>query len=343
MTFDPRAHLIKLPKRTKDPETGKWITVMQDYLEVRYRVQHFREQFPHGHILTEEVCVDVDRGYARFKAIVEDGEGGMASAYGTEVKASFEDYMEKASTRAVGRALALLGFGTPFSGEDLDESTHVADSPVMGNPITEEHQALTTTPAVATPTATPGPPPTPEPTGHPNEAELATLRGIALGDCLEDPEAFADRIRRTMGLKPDASVAPKLLTRTMSRQHYATVLSYYQTVQAQLAHKTTPEVPHEPVPETQPTPQPAPTATAEGAPAVPSPGLSSAPEPDPAAEATERDRQRLRQEVKAWNLGHVSAAEIERTIQKHPYSRARHILWAAAHPTTKTPLESAAD
>src|SRR5262245_43276123 len=107
--FDPKAWLIKLPKRVKDPETGKWNTVLQDYLEVRYRVQMFREQFPHGRILTEEVCVDLDNGYARYKAMVEDGEGGMASAYGTEVKASFEDYVEKASTRTVGRALALLG------------------------------------------------------------------------------------------------------------------------------------------------------------------------------------------------------------------------------------------
>jgi hypothetical protein len=82
------------------------------------------------HTPIREVCVDLDRGYARYRAVVEDGEGGKASGYGTETKAGFEDYVERAETRALGRALAALGIGTQFVGQDLDEMPHVADAPV---------------------------------------------------------------------------------------------------------------------------------------------------------------------------------------------------------------------
>jgi hypothetical protein len=69
-------------------------------------------------------------GYARYKATVEDGEGGHATGYGTETKADFEDFCERAETRALGRALAALGIGTQFVGQDLTEGNHVADAPV---------------------------------------------------------------------------------------------------------------------------------------------------------------------------------------------------------------------
>jgi hypothetical protein len=91
----------------------------------------FRERYPHGVITTEEVCVDLERGYARYRALVEDGEGGKATGYGTETQAGFADYVERAETRALGRALAVLGFGTQFVGQDLSEMPHVVDSPVV--------------------------------------------------------------------------------------------------------------------------------------------------------------------------------------------------------------------
>jgi hypothetical protein len=128
--FDPRAHLIQLPRRVKDRATGQYTTVYDDYLEVKWRLVLFREQYPHGVITTEEICVDLDRGYARYKATVEDGAGGRATGYGTETQADFADFCERAETRALGRALAVLGFGTQFVGADLTEGEHVADAPV---------------------------------------------------------------------------------------------------------------------------------------------------------------------------------------------------------------------
>jgi hypothetical protein len=130
MAFDPKAHLIELRRRVKDPATGQYVTRVDQYLEVRWRIYWFREQCPHGTIETQEMLIDVDRGYARMRAIVADGNGGKAEGTGTETAASFGDYVEKAETRAIGRALAALGYGTQFAGEELSEGEHVADAPV---------------------------------------------------------------------------------------------------------------------------------------------------------------------------------------------------------------------
>jgi len=128
--FDPQPHLIHLPRQVKDKATGHWTTVYEDYLEVKWRLCWFRDRYPHGVITTEEICVDLDRGYARYKATVEDGQGGTATGFGTETAADFGDYCERAETSALGRALAALGIGTQFVGQDLTEGEHVADAPV---------------------------------------------------------------------------------------------------------------------------------------------------------------------------------------------------------------------
>ena len=65
----------------------------------------------------------------RFRAAVAIPGRGSASAYGSESRSDFPDYLEKASTKAVGRALAALGFGTQFAC-DLDEGSRLADAPV---------------------------------------------------------------------------------------------------------------------------------------------------------------------------------------------------------------------
>ena len=101
-----------------------------EHLEVKWRLVWFRAKYPHGVITTEELCVDLDRGYARFRAAVEGGEGGKSTGTGTETRKSFEGFVEKAETRSIGRALAALGIGTQFGGEELSEGEHVADGPV---------------------------------------------------------------------------------------------------------------------------------------------------------------------------------------------------------------------
>ena len=102
--FDPKAHLIKLPRRVKDPQSGQWVTRADGYLEVKWRLVWFREKYPHDIITTKETCIALDLSYARFRATVEDGEGGMATGTGTEMRKSFEDFVEKAETRSSWRS-----------------------------------------------------------------------------------------------------------------------------------------------------------------------------------------------------------------------------------------------
>jgi hypothetical protein len=73
---------------------------------------------------------------------------------------------------------------------------------------------------------------------RPTEAHIAALRTLALQECGADVEAFEHRIRRIMGLKPGTSVAPKLLTRTMTMVQDMAVFEHYTRLAAQLARPT---------------------------------------------------------------------------------------------------------
>lgn len=147
--FNPNEHLIQIKSRNG----------MADYLPVQWRLVWFRSLCPDGSIETEIVHLDLDReteeetyawnsetrrsekmmkrapGFAVFRAIVKDGRGGMAIGTKSEKAASFSDFIEKAETGAIGRALAALGYGTQFTGDEFDERHRIVDAPVdRGNP-----------------------------------------------------------------------------------------------------------------------------------------------------------------------------------------------------------------
>jgi hypothetical protein len=268
---EPRDFLIKLPRRVKDKATGQYVTVYDDYLQVKYRVVLFRERFPHGHITTEEILVDLERGYARYKTTVDDGEGGTATGYGTETQADFGDFAERAETRAVGRALALMGFGTEFVGQDLTEGEHVADAPVTNGQPDTPAPAPTPTNGKASPTQ----PPT---STKVSVEQLDGLFLLATETCSEDAEVFATRLRRIMQLPPNASVAKRLLAKTMTPEQYAQAWTYYQTLLAQLTRKTTQEGQSDgTLPQNTSVAEPAQPPTPEEPPAVPLVASLSAP------------------------------------------------------------------
>ncbi len=102
--------------------------------------------------------------------------------------------------------------------------------------------------AVSVPPAeTNGHTPAPDPDetlAHPTEGHIAALANLALTECREDKEVYYQRIRTTMGLKPSASVAPRLLTRTMSMAQYMTVYAYYVKLSEQLVRATRQETAH---------------------------------------------------------------------------------------------------
>lgn len=117
--FNPNEHMM--------PLKGK------DYLQVAWRLVWFRD--------TESGC-GVDWGietellehgddWAVFRCRITNPDGKVISTgHGSESKKDFGDYLEKAETKAVGRALAMLGFGTQFAADELDEGERIVDSPV---------------------------------------------------------------------------------------------------------------------------------------------------------------------------------------------------------------------
>lgn len=83
-----------------------------DYLEVKWRLVWLREAHPDASIETELVSHSDQE--AIFRARVTLPSGASATGYGSEGYADFRDYVEKAETKSIGRALAALGFGTQF-------------------------------------------------------------------------------------------------------------------------------------------------------------------------------------------------------------------------------------
>lgn len=151
--FNPNDHVMQIKNKNGSA----------DYLPVQWRLVWFRSLCPEGEIVTEMLHLDLDReteeeayawnnetrrsekvikranGLAVFRAVVKDGKGGIASGTKSEKAASFPDYIEKAETGAIGRALAALGYGTQFAPE-LNEEHRIVDAPVdRGTPSTDSN------------------------------------------------------------------------------------------------------------------------------------------------------------------------------------------------------------
>lgn len=100
----------------------------KEYLEVKYRLVWFREDHPDWSIETELMSVTEVSAYAR--ATVRDESGRIiATSHKFESVKGFPDFIEKAETGAIGRALALIGYGTQFCADELDEGARIVDAP----------------------------------------------------------------------------------------------------------------------------------------------------------------------------------------------------------------------
>ncbi len=122
MSFDPTPHLMNLK--------GK------QYLPVQARLMWLAEECKNYRVTTELIKYIEQEKMWVFKARVDifDEHGAIqksAESTGQETERDFPSGpCEKAETKAIGRALALLGFGTQFALE-LDEGERVVDSPVQ--------------------------------------------------------------------------------------------------------------------------------------------------------------------------------------------------------------------
>lgn len=138
--FDPSQHLSRVNGNA--------------YLEVDQRVAWFRDRYPDGQIVTE--LLDHRADSAIFRATVTAiAPGGVicgrATGHGSETAGDFRDYLEKAETKALGRALAALGFGTQFVVNHEDDAPRrVVDAPVpMRQERRDPRPAATPKPAPA--------------------------------------------------------------------------------------------------------------------------------------------------------------------------------------------------
>jgi hypothetical protein len=110
-SFDPTPYLRQLRGRGGGAE----------YLDVKWRLLWLRKEHPDAEIITD--LVQHDPEMAIFKATVTLPTGGKATGYGSETAADFPDFIEKAETKAVGRALNALGYGAQFSDVPRDDSS----------------------------------------------------------------------------------------------------------------------------------------------------------------------------------------------------------------------------
>lgn len=121
--FNPNDHMMKLK--------GK------DYLQVAWRLVWFREDHPDYGINTEALSLTED--HAIFKTTIMNENGiQLSSGHGSESKKDFGDFIEKAETKAIGRALAMLGYGTQFAADELDEGDRIVDSPINRGKVQPE-------------------------------------------------------------------------------------------------------------------------------------------------------------------------------------------------------------
>lgn len=145
--FDPKKYMMNLK--------GK------PYLPVYARLIWFRQDCPDWSIITTPIEINTEKHYAIFTASIMNTEGKII-ATGTKMETAkdFGDFLEKAETSAVGRALAMCGFGTQFSLELLEEgdapTCEIDDQPTrVNNPPGTQGQQRTVPPRTPPPAQKP--------------------------------------------------------------------------------------------------------------------------------------------------------------------------------------------
>lgn len=148
--------IVTTPIEKKDKKTGK--VVSKEYAEVNQRIKAYRMVHPNGSILTE--IVSLADGVAIFKATVKDSDGnilGTGTAYEKEGSSFINQtsYIENCETSAVGRALAMCGFGIDLSIASYEEVANAKANqegqevlPIINEPAEPRRRATKAAPKV---------------------------------------------------------------------------------------------------------------------------------------------------------------------------------------------------
>lgn len=102
------------------------------YLPVAARIAWFRHDHPDAIVETDQHHITNE--IAIFHARVTTPNGGSSTGWGSCERDEFDNYIEKAETKALGRALAALGYGT-LGTDDFDDTGALADAPVGPVPV----------------------------------------------------------------------------------------------------------------------------------------------------------------------------------------------------------------
>jgi hypothetical protein len=115
-------------KTTKGTELPILNLKGKDYLQVAHRLVWFREDHPTWSIQSD--LIKVENNYALAKATIKNDKGDIiATAHKREDAAHFPDFIEKAETGSIGRALAYCGYGTQFCADEIQEGHRIVDAP----------------------------------------------------------------------------------------------------------------------------------------------------------------------------------------------------------------------
>lgn len=117
------------------------------YMPVSARVSHFRAAHPLGRIVTKLLDYSIEQGYAVCETTVYiENDVIVAVAQGSETRIDFKDYIEKAGTKSVGRAMAMAGYGTEEcldleEGMGADGNMRIVDAGIAATVPAQQQQA----------------------------------------------------------------------------------------------------------------------------------------------------------------------------------------------------------
>lgn len=139
------------PRKSFRTEKGTELPLLnlkgKEYLQVMHRLVWFREKYPEGIIKTQMIEKNGEGkdAFCVFRAEIyiptERGPLMVSTGHKMETMGGFPDYIEKAESGSIGRALAMMGIGTQFAQEELDEGDRLADSPA---PVVEKTSEVAT-------------------------------------------------------------------------------------------------------------------------------------------------------------------------------------------------------